>query len=175
MRTSAGLALLTAYVSSHGAVTNPRPRNSIDSTVAPWNGTVPDDPIPFNNPNWCEVPDASSKDPRHLSGANGQACFWFSNGCDYGCDKCDGETGERIPCCVDKFVYTGPGDPPSWSGEGISINKTWLATFNYSQARQIAEKLKRRKKTTFSPFVCEKCSFNLSSADNTRLPFRFVI
>lgn len=135
MHTSAGLALLTISVSSHGAVTSPRPRNSIDSTLAPWNGTVPDYPIPFTHPNWCEAPDANSKDPRHLSGANGQACFWFSNGCDYGCDKCDGETGQKIPCCNTKFVYTGAGDPPSWSGEGISINTTWLASFNYSQVQ----------------------------------------
>ena len=80
MHTSAGLALLTVSVSSHGAVTSPRPRNSIDSTLAPWNGTVPDYPIPFTHPNWCEAPDAKSQDPRHLSGANGQACFWFNNG-----------------------------------------------------------------------------------------------
>lgn len=29
---------------------------------------------------------------RALTGRNGQACFWFSNGCSIGCEECDGTT-----------------------------------------------------------------------------------
>ena len=72
-------ATLLVNVSGHGAVTHAKPRQAIDGRIAPWNGTVPD-PIPFTNPqNWCAYPNAESKDPRGLSGDNGQACFWFNN------------------------------------------------------------------------------------------------
>ena len=30
--------------------------------------------------------------PLHAAGHNGQACFWFSNGCSHGCPACDGTT-----------------------------------------------------------------------------------
>jgi hypothetical protein len=110
---AAGLAGQGAH--GHGAVTHPKPRQAIDGTIAPWNGSVPSYPIPFNNPNWCEYPSANSTDPRGYSGDNGQACFWFNNGCDIGCDKCDGTSGQNIPCCNDKFLYVG--NVPSWTGE----------------------------------------------------------
>lgn len=38
-----------------------------------------------------------------MSGANGQSCFWFSNGCSIGCDECDGNTRGPVP----KFIYIG--------------------------------------------------------------------
>ena len=38
---SVGVAGLVAVVSGHGAVTHPKPRQAIDGTIAPWNGTVP--------------------------------------------------------------------------------------------------------------------------------------
>ncbi|KAH8062568.1 hypothetical protein JL722_3490 [Aureococcus anophagefferens] len=93
-------------VAAHGAVTHPKPRQAIDGSLAPWNGSVPD-PVPFDTPNWCAHESAISTDWRNLSGSNGQACFWFSNGCDIGCDRCDGDTGQKIPCCDTKFLYTG--------------------------------------------------------------------
>ena len=34
---------------------------------------------------------------RNLTGANGQSCFWFSNGCAIGCGECDGNTRGPIP------------------------------------------------------------------------------
>ena len=46
-----------------------------------------------------------------MSGANGQACFWFNNGCDISCDHCDGRTGQVIH---PKFVWNGIGEPPDW-------------------------------------------------------------
>ena len=62
---------------------------------------VPAYPIPFDSPNWCESPShtvsAQPADPRHLTGSNGQACFWFNNGCDIGSEKCGGHHALRPP------------------------------------------------------------------------------
>ena len=69
---------------SHGMMSFPTPRNALDRQLAPWNGTVPAFPIPFDSPNWCATPDAASADPRKISGGGGQACFWFNNG-EHGC------------------------------------------------------------------------------------------
>jgi len=108
------LAALVAGAHGHGALSTPRPRNSIDGSVAPWNGSVPDK-VPFLF--WCAVPDAQSGDPRGVSGANGQACFWFSNGCDISCEECDGSTGQVIH---PRFIYNGTdAAPPAWGGRGI--------------------------------------------------------
>ena len=75
-------------------------------------------PVPFLQ--WCERPDSDSDDARNITGANGQACFWFNNGCDIGCDKCDGVSGQKIPCCVQKFLYNGSGGVPlSWDDKKI--------------------------------------------------------
>ena len=58
---------------------------------------------------------AAGKDPRNLTGSNGQACFWFSNGCDISCDKCDGNTGQMVH---PTFVYAGPkGMNNGWTGQ----------------------------------------------------------
>ena len=73
-----------AIASGHGAVVIPPPRQAIDRSLAPWNGTVP---VPRPNveskTGWCPVPASDG----HVSGQNGQACFWFSNGCAVGCPK----------------------------------------------------------------------------------------
>ena len=82
--------LFITTVSSHGAVVYPPPRNAVDHLLSPWADGVPN-PVPaVSNPSegyWCPVPNGTS-----LSGANGQACFWFSNGCSHGCPACDGTT-----------------------------------------------------------------------------------
>jgi len=91
------LAVGASRVRAHGAVTWPPPRNAVDSDTAPWSDGVPA-PVPFQP--WCAFPNASApdvKDDRNLTGANGQACFWFSNGCAIGCDACDGNTRGPIP------------------------------------------------------------------------------
>lgn len=44
---------------------------------------------------WCPVPGANG----NVSGQNGQACFYFSNGCAVGCDTCDGSSRGPIPRC----------------------------------------------------------------------------
>ena len=89
------LLALSPTTWAHGSVSWPPSRQAIDSTVAPWNGsvntpslqvvfwlTIYSDQVPEAIPFmfWCAIPDASSTDPRKVSGANGQACFWFNNG-----------------------------------------------------------------------------------------------
>ena len=66
------LSGLVATAAGHAAATHPKPRQAIDGSIHPWNGTVPD-PIPFTNPaNWCASPDKDSTDPRKITGSNGQ-------------------------------------------------------------------------------------------------------
>lgn len=109
---AAAAAVLFATADAHGAVTIPRPREAIDGDIAPWNGQVPW-PIPFDNPNWCARtgvhPSAErvGKDKRNLTGSNGQACFWFSNGCGIGSPSCDGNSGQLVPCCTHKYMWNG--------------------------------------------------------------------
>jgi len=67
---------MASYVDAHGAVTIPRPRNSIDSDVAPWANGVPT-PVAFENwfaptsPMLC-IPShhhcVTTKDPTHSPG-----------------------------------------------------------------------------------------------------------
>jgi len=86
-----------SLVAGHGAITIPPPRNAVDSNEAPWSTPVPH-PVPFEP--WCPFPSEASAaaDPgRNLTGSNGQACFWFSNGCAIGCEACDGNTRGPIP------------------------------------------------------------------------------
>ena len=52
-----------AYVSTthgHGAVTNPPPRNAIDSDLQPWGGDFPKGKVPFEP--WCPFPSALAVD-----------------------------------------------------------------------------------------------------------------
>ena len=71
-----------------------------------------------------------------------QACFWFNNGCDIGCDKCDGTSGQNIPCCTKKFHYKGyegQKHPASgwnaWTSENIVADADYVAKFNRSAMR----------------------------------------
>jgi hypothetical protein len=105
LRLSATLALV-GVVAGHGAVVRPPARNAIDKDLAPvrvrvchnacqavllnccrprfplqWNGKVPctsagNCPSVETATGWCPVPGTDGK----VSGQNGQACFWFSNG-----------------------------------------------------------------------------------------------
>ena len=145
------LGAMAPMASGHGAVTIPPPRQSIDRTLAPWNGSVPAYPIPFDAPTWCVKPDASSRDPRKLSGSNGQACFWFNNGCDIGCDECDGITGQKIPCCVTRFSFNGTGAPPSWGGDGLVVDADYVAKFDRTQYRPKFVRYPERKATVCDP------------------------
>ena len=122
MRCLAPLLFFATETESHGMMSFPVPRNALDRSLAPWNGSVPAFPIPFDHPNWCAVADASSADPRKISGGGGQACFWFNNGCDIGSGSCDGVTGQASGSNGAKFKYTGSGEPPNYSGDGIVVD-----------------------------------------------------
>ena len=91
-------SLAISYVWGHAAMVYPPPRNRIDSDTAPWSSDVPfpfrSDPVTSDIGYWCPIP---GNGPKSLSGSNGQACFWFSNGCSIGCPNCDGETRGPIP------------------------------------------------------------------------------
>jgi len=90
------LSALATAVSAHGAVVSPPPRNAVDKSLPPWNGLVPKYPPSVESmTGWCPVPDKRGK----ISGQNGQACFWFSNGCAIGCDVCDGSSRGPVPNC----------------------------------------------------------------------------
>ena len=41
-----------------------------------------------------------------LNASNGQACYWFSNGCTIGCDKCDGSSN-HVSHGNQAFLYKG--------------------------------------------------------------------
>jgi len=90
------LLLLPVGALGHGAVSFPRPRQAFDGDLPPWstwswNGSnIYFDESGTNSAGACPIP---AKDGTKGSiKANGQACFWFSNGCTIGCDQCDGSS-----------------------------------------------------------------------------------
>jgi len=111
------ISLLFVAVHGHGAMVHPRSRNSID---------------------WAEVPDDPSKGLHNtgshicsnLTGApcnNGQAQYWYSQGCFVGCDACDHESGRRqTDLCKSGFV----GQLPDYA---ISVNRNTSAGFRDSE------------------------------------------
>ena len=117
---------LLASASAHAMMSFPPPRNALDRTLAPWNGTVPTFPIPFDHPNWCAVPDASATDPRKISGGGGQGCFWFNNGCDIGSESCDGVTGQTAGTNDGKFIMSGGGTPKNAWDKGIVVDPKYM-------------------------------------------------
>lgn len=93
MRTVLAFSFISA-VTGHGMMVTPRPRNSVD---------------------WLEVPNAPHKGIhntfticQNLTGAacnNGQAAYWYSQGCFIGCKTCDHESGRRqTDLCKSGFV-----------------------------------------------------------------------
>ena len=93
----AALAATATLVASHGAVVKPPPRNAVDKDLHPWNGPVTSTPSVESMTGFCPSVDANGT----LTYANGQSCFWFSNGCAVGCDTCDGNSRGPIPNCGD--------------------------------------------------------------------------
>jgi len=123
-----GCMLLASTVSTatgHGALVFPPPRNAVDKDLHPWNGPVPGHPPSVESKTgWCPAPDREGK----VSGHNGQACFWFSNGCAVGCDTCDGSSRGPIPNCgMDPSKPCAPDKHPTGTGRnkvgpGVACN-----------------------------------------------------
>merc|ERR1719265_2009494 len=111
------LTVLVGVVDGHGAMVHPRSRNSID---------------------WEEVPDNASKNIHNtgahicsnLSGApcnNGQATYWYSQGCFIGCKECDHKSGRRqTDLCKAGFV----GQLPDFA---IAVNRNSTPGFRNSK------------------------------------------
>lgn len=119
------LTSLAPCANGHGAVTYPPPRNAVDKDLAPWNGPVPaKDPSVESHTGWCPVADPNGT----VSGRNGQACFWFSNGCSIGCPTCDGTSRGPIPNSKD----------PNWARKfNTCNNKTVRATICDPELRTV--------------------------------------
>ena len=103
--------------SGHGAVTFPRARQALDADIACSSQSFktaagckkPTTKIGAGNigagcPPRSTIPGGASK-PQ----SNGQACYWFSNGCNIGCDACDGSTPSpgHDDESQQKFLYKG--------------------------------------------------------------------
>lgn len=88
-----------------------------------------------------------------FQGTNGQACFWFSNGCDIGSGSCDGNSGQVIPCCTPKFKLTGNGSvpPDPWGAEGIEVDEDFVKSFDRNKLRPKNLKFPDRKATICDP------------------------
>ena len=114
------VSLLVAHAHAHGAMSFPRPRQSLDGTLAPWTswGFPCDsthqgqeckidfcDDDPSTCIGLCPI-SAHSGVKDQLDASNGQACFWFSNGCTIGCDHCDG-TSNHVGHGGQSFLYKG--------------------------------------------------------------------
>lgn len=111
------VSLLVVTIHGHGAMVHPRSRNSID---------------------WQEVPDDPSKGIHNtgehicsnITGApcnNGQAQYWYSQGCFIGCDECDHKSGRRqTDLCKSGFV----GQLPDYA---IAVNRNSSAGFRNSE------------------------------------------
>ena len=100
------LLLLTPHVKAHGAMVTPRSRNTIDYEE------IHDDPSKGIHNVWqvCS----------NVTGApcnNGQAVYWYSQGCFIGCKECDHKSGRRqTDLCDSGFV----GQLPDFA---IAVNR----------------------------------------------------
>ena len=103
----------------HAAMTFPKPRNAGDGRLAPWSEwAYPCDATHKGDDcriHFCESDSgcagacpitAGDGTKGELDASNGQACYWFSNGCTVGCDECDG-TSNHVGHGNQKFLYNG--------------------------------------------------------------------
>jgi len=108
-----------ACVVAHGAMSFPKPRQSLDGALEPWaSWSYPCDAkhqgamceITFcttgeNCQGSCAITSKNGA-ANSLNASNGQSCYWFSNGCTVGCDKCDG-THNHVGHGGQQFLYRG--------------------------------------------------------------------
>ena len=113
-------ASLATLARGHGAMTFPKPRQALDGALAPWSDwAYPCDERHENGSciitfcedgtecqGSCPVSAHVAGHPDALNASNGQACYWFSNGCTIGCDACDGTTN-HVGHGGQQFLYMG--------------------------------------------------------------------
>ena len=91
-------------------MTFPRPRNALDASLSPWrNWSYPADPIHFDyngNDTAGSCPKSTHDGAAADLVSNGQACYWFSNGCTPGCAACDGTTS-HVGHGTQAWLYKG--------------------------------------------------------------------
>ena len=116
------MAALTVGALGHGAIVSPRSRNSIDYLVGV---NVPE--------HWL-----GDRDCTNITGGpcnNGQAAFWYSQGCFIGCPLCDHLSGRRqVDLCglganatLDPRLRTVNLDAPAGSELDIYRHNPWRA------------------------------------------------
>ena len=109
------LSTMIATASGHASMIMPAPRNAIDGTLPAWsNGKHP-------MTGWIEPYNCSCTNGTEPC-ANGQSCFWFSQGCTIGCSACDGD-GARYPNY--DHCPGNPKPPPTYLDK-----KYWTANQN---------------------------------------------
>ena len=84
------LSLFPALAAGHGAIVTPRSRNSVDYLVG------------INTPkDWGEDSECTNISANGEGCHNGQAAFYYSQGCSIGCAECDHKSGRRqIDICA---------------------------------------------------------------------------
>ena len=120
LRTLGMCLALAGWADAHGAITFPRSRNAADGALEPWRSWSwkPGETEPKGEPKVgsfsesgkntqasCSIPSKNGI-KGSTNASNGQACFWFSNGCTIGCDSCDGSTNHPGHG-NQKFLYKG--------------------------------------------------------------------
>ena len=120
-------------------------RNAPAGTIWPWNGSVPDfEPVSGHNESlstWCPIASGRGHGPEDsaLSGAAGQACFWFSNGCSIGCPECmptspmcpgPSAAGKNTDFCSNGMKPTLPDAFRTYNNKAASGSKDdrWMST-----------------------------------------------
>ena len=100
------LSLLPALASGHGAVITPRSRNSVDYLVG------------INSPkDWAGDWECTNISSNGQGCHNGQAAFYYSQGCFIGCKECDHLSGRRqVDLC-------GSGQPRAIDPKYRTLNR----------------------------------------------------
>lgn len=119
MRQALATLLLASGASGHAALSFPRPRNAADGSLAPWTSWAYPCDKTHSGANcsisFCEhghdcqgsCPIAARSGVKGaLTASNGQACYWFSNGCTVGCARCDGSSN-HVGHGSQRFLFKG--------------------------------------------------------------------
>ena len=94
MKAAAVFFAILAVAAGHGAIVQPRSRNAVDFDQPMKRGQPP-----------CGCSNGTS------SCSNGQACYWYNQGCFIGCDTCDNLSGRAQSDLCGKGKVATNNDP----------------------------------------------------------------